>query len=182
MILLGKTTKYKQMQLPYYIQKQLYRGGRHISTVEGAFGEARAQDYAGVKSYVGEGVNITAGTPKIDLEGNITNESELTFSSANTNKTYLQDWISRYYNTNETNIISRSFTKLREVIVTYNLPKVVLEKTFINRASVSVVGRNLFYFAQTKDLDIEQYGGGEAGSSIQTPTTRRYGVNLNITF
>ena len=165
-----------------YIQKQTFRGGRHIATIEGAFGEARAQDYAGVKSYVGEGVNITAGTPKLDIEGNITNESELTFSAANANKTYLQDWISRYYNTNESNMISRSFTKLREVVITYNLPKALLDKTFINRASVSVVGRNLFYFAQTKDLDIEQYGGSEVGSGIQTPTTRRYGVNLNITF
>ena len=145
-------------------------------------GEARAQDVLGVKSYVGEGVNITAGTPKLDIEGNIINESELTFSAANANKTYLQDWISRYYNTNESNMISRSFTKLREVVITYNLPKALLDKTFINRASVSVVGRNLFYFAQTKDLDIEQYGGAEVGSGIQTPTTRRYGVNLNITF
>jgi hypothetical protein len=165
-----------------YIQKQTFRGGRHIATVEGEMGLAREQDYLGVKSFVGEGVNITSGTPKVDVEGNITNESELTFSSSNTNKTYLQDWISRYYNTNESNMISRSFTKLREVIITYNLPQAMLDKTFINRASVSLVGRNLFYFAETKDLDIEQYGGTEVGSGLQTPTTRRYGVNLNITF
>jgi TonB-linked SusC/RagA family outer membrane protein len=169
-------------QIEDYIQKQTFRGGRHIATVEGEMGEARYQDYLGVKSYVGEGVNLTSGAIKVDNEGNITNEGELTFNSGNSNATFLQDWISRYYNTNETNMISRTFSKLREVIVTYNIPSSVLSKTFMNRASVSFVGRNLLYFAEKKDLDIEQYGGIEGGSSLQTPTTRRYGVNLNITF
>jgi hypothetical protein len=165
-----------------YVQKQTFRGGRHIATVQGEMGEARYQDYLGVKSYVGEGVNLTSGAIKIDQEGNITNESELTFNSGNTNATFLQDWISRYYNTNETNMISRTFSKLREVIFTYNIPSSALSKTFINRASVSFVGRNLLYFAEKKDIDIEQYGGYEGGSGLQTPTTRRYGLNLNITF
>jgi TonB-linked SusC/RagA family outer membrane protein len=169
-------------QIEDYIQKQTFRGGRHIETVQGAFGEARAQDVLGVKSYVGSGVNISAGSAVVDNEGNLTNESELSFTSGNTNATFLQDWISRYYNTNETNMISRTFSKLREVILTYQLPAAVLEKTFINRASVSLVGRNILYFAEKKDLDIEQYGGYEGGSSLQTPTTRRYGINLNITF
>ncbi len=164
-----------------YIQKQTFRGGRHIETVEGALGEARYQDYLGVKAYEGAGVNIVTGTPQIDLEGNITNESELTFAT-NTNKTFAQDWVSRYYNTNETNLISRTFSKVREVIITYNLPSSVLQKTFIKRASVSLVGRNLFYFAEKTDMDIEQYGGTQVGGGLQTPTTRRYGVNLNITF
>jgi TonB-linked SusC/RagA family outer membrane protein len=165
-----------------YVQKQTFRGGRHIATVQGEMGEARYQDYLGVKSFVGDGVNLTGGAVELDNEGNITNESELTFGPANANVTFLQDWISRYYNANESNMISRTFSKLREVIITYNLPSDVLSKTFINRASISLVGRNLFYFAEKKDLDIEQYGGYEGGSSLQTPTTRRYGVNLNITF
>lgn len=164
-----------------FIQKQTFRGGRHIETTQGAIGTAREQDLLGVKSYVGAGVNIISGTPKVDLEGNITNESELTFG-ANANKTYAQDWISRYYNTNEANLISRSFSKIREVIVTYNLPSTMLNKTFIRKASISLVGRNLFYFAQKKDMDIEQYGGTEVGGGLQTPTTRRYGLNLNVIF
>jgi hypothetical protein len=80
----------------------------HIETVQGAMGEARYQDYLGVKSYEGPGLVVTSGTPVIDNEGHITNMNELTFAP-NTSPTYLQDWISRYYNTNESNIISRSF-------------------------------------------------------------------------
>jgi TonB-linked SusC/RagA family outer membrane protein len=165
-----------------YIQQQTFRGGRHIETVHGAMGEARYQDYLGVKSYVGPGLVLTSGTPAIDNEGHITNMSELTFAP-NTNPTYLQDWISRYYNTNEGNLISRSFAKLREVTLTYNIPSSALGNSFIKRGSISFIGRNLFYFAEKTDLDIEQYGDYTSpGSGLQTPTMRRYGVNLNFTF
>jgi TonB-linked SusC/RagA family outer membrane protein len=163
-----------------YIQQQTFRGGRHIETVQGAMGEARYQDYLGVKSWVGPGVVVTGGTPVIDNEGNITNEDELTFAP-NTNPTYLQDWISRYYNTNESNLMSRSFVKLREITLGYSFPASVLENTFIKRASISFIGRNLLYFADKKDIDIDQYG-VEPGSGLQSPSLRRYGVNINIIF
>ncbi len=165
-----------------YIQQQTFRGGRHIETVEGAMGDARYQDYLGVKSWVGPGVVLTSGTPVVDKEGTITNMGELSFAP-NTNATYLQDWISRYYNTNEGNIMSRTFAKLREVSLTYNLPSKVLASTFMKRASVSLIGRNLLYFAHKKDVDIEQYGDyNTPGSGLQTPSLRRYGVNINFTF
>jgi TonB-linked SusC/RagA family outer membrane protein len=188
------TIRYKSVSLSFqfdgrvggviedYIQKQTFRGGRHIATVQGEFGDARYQDYLGVKSFVGEGVNLTGGAIQLDNEGNITNESELSFNSGNATATYLQDWISRYYNTNETNIISRTFSKLREVIVTYNVPTKTLSNTFIKSASVSLIGRNLLYFAEKKDMDIEQYGGSDGAGGLQTPTTRRFGVNVNLTF
>jgi len=165
-----------------YVQQQTFRGGRHIATVQGEMGEARYQDYLGVKSWVGPGVVITSGTPVIDIEGNLTNADELTFAP-NTNATFLQDWISRYYNTNESNIMSRSYAKLREVVFSYNFPSSLLQKTFMRQASISFVGRNLLYFAEKKDIDIEQYASYDVTrSGLQTPTLRRYGFNLNITF
>ena len=165
-----------------YIQQQTFRGGRHIETVQGAMGEARYQDYLGVKSWIGPGVQVTSGTPIVNNEGKITNMDELTFAP-NATPTFLQDWISRNYNTNEQNIISRTFSKLREVSITYNFPAPVLQRTFIKRASVSLIGRNLLYFAEKKDIDIEQYGNYlTPGSGLQTPSMRRYGVNINFTF
>jgi hypothetical protein len=165
-----------------YVQQQTFRGGRHIETVQGEMGEARYQDYLGVKSWVGPGVVITSGTPRVDREGNLINDGELSYAE-NTTATYLQDWISRYYNTNESNLMSRSFAKLREVVISYNLPSTLLERTFMKRASISLIGRNLLYFAEKKDLDIEQYASyTSTGSGLQTPTTRRYGINLNVTF
>jgi hypothetical protein len=80
-------------------------------------------------------------------------------------------------------LISKTFAKLREVTLTYNLSSSVLGNNgFIKNASISLVGRNLLYFAKHKDLDIDQYAGSQGASTLQTPTTKRYGVNLNLTF
>jgi len=164
-----------------YIQRQTFRGGRHIETVEGAMGEARLNDTKGVKSWVGEGVKIAGnGRLNYDADGNVTNFAELQFAPNDT-KTFLQDYISRRYGPNGGNLMSRSFAKLREVVIGYTLPSALTGRLGIRQASISLVGRNLLYFAEKKDIDLEQYLGG-GSSSLQTPTTRRYGVNLNLTF
>jgi len=165
-----------------YIQQQTFRGGRNIQTVQGAMGDARYQDYKGVKSWVGQGVVISNGAAiNYDNNGNVTNYKDMQFAP-NTTKTFLQDYISVYYNTNEANIISKTFAKLREVVIGYTLPQSLLGRSFIRQANVSFVGRNLLYFASHKDVDIEQYAADQGSSSLQTPTTRRYGFNVNVTF
>jgi TonB-linked SusC/RagA family outer membrane protein len=166
--------------LSNYIQKQTFRGGRHIDLATGDMLAAHEQDVLGVKSYIGEGVQITGGTAlKFDADGKVTNYNELKYAP-NATKQFLQDWVSRYYNSDEGNLMSRSFGMLREVVVGYTLPNGILGKTF-QEVSVSFVGRNLFYFAEKKDIDLNQYvGGGSSGT--QTPSTRRYGINLALKF
>ncbi len=151
---------------------------------EGALGEARYQDYLGNKTYVGEGVKIVSGTPVYHpVTGVITNYKDLTFAP-NDIKTFAQDYVSRYNSTAEGNLMSKTFSKLREITLGYTLPTAILGKSFIRSASIAFVGRNLFYFTDKKhnDVDIDQYAGSQNSSSLQTPTVKRYGVNLNITF
>ncbi|MDQ6478239.1 SusC/RagA family TonB-linked outer membrane protein [Dyadobacter sp. LHD-138] len=172
-----------------HVQKQTFRGGRNAQLGEGALGEARLKDWEGFKAgskdsknYLGEGVQISNGKAlNFDTDGKITNMSELTFAP-NATKQYVQDWVSRYYNSDEGNLMSRSFAMLREVVIGYSVPASWLAKSKIVRnASVSLVGRNLLYFAEKKDIDLNQYiSGGE--SSPQTPSMRRYGINVNLTF
>lgn len=165
-----------------YIEKKTYQGGRHINTVLGDMGAARLNDVKGVKSYVGQGVVVSNGQAIVyDSDGYVTNYSSLQFAP-NTTATYLQDYISRYYGTDASTVISRTFVKLREVVLTYNVPQAYLKKSFIKQASISFVGRNLLYFAERSDIDIEQYAGTDGSSGLQTPTTRRFGFNLNINF
>ncbi|MES2647429.1 MAG: SusC/RagA family TonB-linked outer membrane protein [Bacteroidota bacterium] len=167
-----------------YVRRQSFRGGRHIETVEGALGEARYQDYLGVKSYVGEGVQLASGTPTYDaVTGVITNYKELTFTP-NTVKTYAQDYISRYNSQAEGNLMSKTFAKIREITVGYNIPSSVLGKSFVHAASISFVGRNLFYITDKKykDVDIDQYAGSQTSTSLQSPTVKRFGFNINVTF
>ncbi len=170
-----------------YVQRQLFRGGRHGETIEGAMGLARFEDTKGIKSYVGEGVVVSNGLAiKTDVDGNITNYSELQFAP-NTTKQFLQDYLGRRYSPNGGNLMSRSFGKLREIVIGYTLPSSILQKTFIKQASISVVGRNLLYFAEKKDIDLDQFAFSTSfqpsgRSDLQSPTTRRFGFNLNLTF
>ncbi len=175
-----------------YIRRQTFRGGRNIETTQGAMGVARQADWEKQKAgldknpqidgnYLGEGVRLASGTIKYDQNGNITNYSELTFV-ANDRKTYLQDYISRYYSPASSSLMSKTFSKLREITLTYQLPKQLIGKgRFIRSATVSLVGRNLLYFADQKDIDLDNYIGTNY-SGLQSPTAKRYGFNFNLTF
>jgi hypothetical protein len=90
-------------------------------------------------------------------------------------------------------MISRSFAKLREASIGYSLPSSMLNGSFIKKATFSIVGRNLLYFAARKDIDLDQYASGYDASSralvgydgstnLTSPTARRYGFNLHLTF
>ncbi len=172
-----------------YVEQKTYQGGRHFLTGESPMLEARQNDAINVKSYIGDGVVIsTGGSLKYDALGKISNLSELQFAP-NTTKQFLQDWIARYYGTAESTLISRTFGKLREVVVAYQLPTDLVKKVGLQKVVVSLTGRNLLYWAARKDVDVEQFVGiasgnyGQGGrSDLQTPTLRRFGVNLNVTF
>ncbi|RIV20487.1 SusC/RagA family TonB-linked outer membrane protein [Fibrisoma montanum] len=165
-----------------YIKQKTYQGGRNLETAQGAIGDARKQDVLGVKAYVGEGVQVSNGAViKYDPQtGAITNYGELQFTP-NTTKTFAQDYIARVYGQTEAFLISRSYAKLREVVIGYTLPSTLLNRVGVRQATVSLVGRNLLYFAERNDLDLDQFVNGGI-SDLQTPTTRRYGINLNLTF
>ena len=172
------------------IQRQTFRGGRHIETVQdnltdangNSMANAREADTRGEKTWLGEGVQVASGSIKYDpITGEITNYDELTFKS-NETQTYLQDYVSRYYGQFEPNIMKKDYMKLRELTITYNIPTSFMGKTF-KGASVSLVGRNLIYFAKgLNDLDLDQFPGMTGYSALQSPTMRRYGVNINLTF
>jgi hypothetical protein len=169
-----------------YVRKKTFQGGRHIETVEGAFGASRYDDTRGVKSYLGEGVQVSNGAAIVfdPVTGLITNYSALQFT-ANGTKTYVQDYVSRVHSIPEPNMMSKSYLKLREVVLSYIIPEKILGKKFIKNASVSFVARNILYFMKDKkfnDVDIDQYAGSQSGTNLQTPTTRSYGINLNFVF
>lgn len=168
------------------------QGGANIATVEGAIGKSRLDDdaNAGVASYkgtyVGQGVQVSNNVAiKYDNLGHITNYNDLQFTK-NTATSTVQTWATQYYGQiMEGSLVSKTYAKLREVQVGYDLPERWLHKTMIRRASFSVVGRNLLYFYKDnryKGIDIEQFNTAVTTSTLQTPTTRRYGLNLNVVF
>ncbi|GHN01996.1 SusC/RagA family TonB-linked outer membrane protein [Cytophagales bacterium WSM2-2] len=173
-----------------YLYKKLLQGGRDISTIQGAYGEARLAEFNQnpnndpnniPKTYVGQGV-VASGPLVLDGDGHATNLNSLTYTP-NTVANSLQDYINRETGFDERTLIDKSFAKLRQVTLTYNLPQQFLRRSGIRQASVSLVGRNLLYFASRKDIDLDQFIGTSTSSQVlQSPTLRRYGVNINLTF
>lgn len=86
------------------------------------------------------------------------------------------------------NIIDKSFTKLREVNLSYTLPASTLEKLPFAGLQVSLIGRNLFLWTpvdnQFIDPEVTTFGNGigaDFGEFSANPTTRSYGFALTFT-
>ncbi len=175
-----------------YLHNKTMRGGANIETAQGALGEARdlddqhAGDATWQGAYVGKGVVVSNSVPvEYDTQtGAITNYDALEFEANNTT-TQVQDYVSKYYNISKANLMSKTFTKLREVTLSYDLPANLLQNYGISRFTVSVVGRNLIYFYKDKhfkDVDLDQYNYSTSSTGLQSPTTRRFGFNINVVF
>ena len=89
---------------------------------------------------------------------------------------------------NEGAIFDASYVKLREAGITYALPQSILSNvSFIRAASISLIGRNLaMLYSNHSQIDPEfnVSGGNLQGALSYTtiPSTRSFGVNLNLTF
>lgn len=181
------------------VMRKGIEGGSNIATIEGAVGAARDYEFRHYKdpgfkgTYIGEGVQISNNTTiQYDpTTGIITNMGALQFKPNATPSTYIQDYVSRFFNNFEHTSVAKTYAKLREVVITYSVPKKFLGKnSFISKIDVSLVGRNLLYFfpSRFRDIDVDQYSGRTIYNSnsrepnLQTPTTRSYGFNVNFVF
>lgn len=80
--------------------------------------------------------------------------------------------------------------RLREVVLGYTIPKSLLSKTPFGSARVSLTGRNLWYLAPNFpkhtnfDPEISQFGNTNAQGFefAATPSVKRWGFNVNLTF
>ena len=86
-------------------------------------------------------------------------------------------------------VISRSFLKLREVSLTYDVPRKFLAKTPFKQLQVSAIGRNLFMWTPSEnnfvDPEATNYGNdinSEFGEFTAAPTTRTFGGSIKVTF
>ncbi len=167
-----------------YVRKKTLQGGRHIESATGALGAARPYDEANIAAYTGDGVNLSGGAIALDpITGQITNMKNLS-EVKNATKSQVQPFVTRMASIPDLNIIKKTYAKLREVTLTYTVPANKIKSTsFFRSATVSLVARNLLYFfpSQYKDVDVDQYT-QNSGSGLQTPTTRSFGFNVNLSF
>ncbi|WP_418603308.1 SusC/RagA family TonB-linked outer membrane protein [Hwangdonia sp.] len=83
-------------------------------------------------------------------------------------------------------IYDAGFVKLRELSIGYNVPSKFLDKTFIRKASISAVGRNLWLIHSNVDnIDPESSYNASNAQGLDffaMPQSTTFGFNVNLTF
>ncbi|WKN45091.1 SusC/RagA family TonB-linked outer membrane protein [Tunicatimonas pelagia] len=88
----------------------------------------------------------------------------------------------------ENYVIDQTNVRLRELSITYRFPQSLLDGNFLKSASVSLIGRNLFFLYKGFEggFDPEMtLGTSNAGQGILLygmPTPRSYGFSVNVNF
>ena len=174
-----------------------YRGGHKTY-----FGIERTMLFTGTSYLSG-----TAGRQRFVFPNSVIETTD-----ANGNTTYVENtnitiadggddyWFGTYYDGTANLVVSAASWRLRELALNFDFPKKWLNAIggFIQSASLSVVGRNLFfwtpstniwgdpdftYAGATSDITATTYNTNITGyTSYNTPPTRSWGFNFQLTF
>ncbi|MDC8105383.1 SusC/RagA family TonB-linked outer membrane protein [Chryseobacterium sp. PTM-20240506] len=94
-----------------------------------------------------------------------------------------------YRSVGEEFVVDGTALKVREIALSYDLPKSILSNTFVNSLSIGVYARNPFFIyakdnRNYSDPETASTSGNAAGIALngQYPSIRNFGFNLNVTF
>jgi hypothetical protein len=178
------TFTYKNLSLSFSVDGRL--GGLIYSTTnqkmwwggtaKGTVTPFRDDANAGNSTYVGPVVVVTSGSVEYDSYGNIVSDSRK--FAANTKPV---NYISFMQSTsgamlNNYFYYSGSYLKMRELVLTYQLPSRWMKGVFTG-ASVSFIANNLFILAKIPNVDPDA-----ERDDLQTPSMRSMGLNFNVRF
>jgi TonB-linked SusC/RagA family outer membrane protein len=165
--------------MPSLTVEKMWWGGKHPASVM-----YRDEEYAaGEPVYVPEGVNVVSGELVRDAQGNIVEDTRE--YQPNTTAVGWQQWSQNYpYRAGVTesesemfaNILDRSFVKLRNVSLTYDVTD-LFRSTGFTKVSVTAFGYNL---AILKSADIIDPDFGN-DNDLQDPSTRYLGLKVDLT-
>ncbi len=99
-----------------------------------------------------------------------------------------QDYWRRLNSILEAVIQDGTYVKLRNVSLSYDVPKKLVEKTFVKGATFSVTGRNLWIYSPHftgADPEVSSFGssnGSQGIYSFSTPTSRSINFSLKVSF
>lgn len=135
------------------------------------------------KPYVIKGVKVVSGTAEYDQYGNITKDTRV-FEPNDVETTY-QQYITDLHGSSAwggngtwDDTYSKTFFKMRELSLVYNIPSRYLNKVWIKDASVAFVGQNVFLWA--KDFKYSDPDGGS--EDFADPAVRNLGFNVKLSF
>ena len=150
--------------------------------------------YGGVYYSYGRGYRMFFGTDKRSLEGRV---DGIIYDGINENTgapnavaipALNKQFLEIFSNQIVTNMmLDATNVKMKEIVLTYNVPKRVIQNSPIQSLSISAIGTNLFFiYNPAGDIDPEGgYSSGTTGTYMELgslPSTRSYGLNFNINF
>lgn len=182
---LSNTLSYKNVSLSFLFDGRL--GGLMYSntnqkmwwggTSKGTVNQYREDAVNGEDNYVGQGVIVTGGAVSYDVNGNITEDTRQ-YAPNNVPVNYISFMQTTSNNQNKNyHYYKESFIKLREVTLTYQFKGKLLESTPFNSLDISLVGRNLWLSSKIPNVDPDS-----GVDSLQAPSTRNIGFNINMKF
>lgn len=96
---------------------------------------------------------------------------------------------SAYTSVGEEFVVDGTALKVREIALSYDLPKSILQNTFVNSLTIGVYARNPFFIyakdnRNFNDPETANTTGNAAGVAVtgQYPSMRTFGFNFNVTF
>ncbi len=157
-------------------------GGTYVSFTEAITACNGILDY----TTIGREGNLLFGRDVFKGETGVTETGE-TNEATTTAELFWNNVGGRNNPTAEAFIREATNIRMREMILGYNLPKSLVSKSPFTSARVSLVGRNLFFFMnKAKETDPEILNSSsntdEGREAFALPTTRTFGVSLNLGF
>lgn len=155
-------------------------GNHPESVVDARFLDAAT---AGSKNYIGEGVKVISGDVSFDTYGNILDDTRA-YAPNDVALDYMTYTKALHKGTawggspSPVDTYSTTFLKMRELSITYNVPKSFSDKVNAKNISISAVGQNLLLWA--KDFKYSDPDGGS--DDFSDPSQRYIGFNVKLDF
>jgi hypothetical protein len=139
----------------------------------------------GTKNYIGKGVKIVSGSVDYDTYGNIIPGTDTREFAPNDIPTTYEAYMGSLHrgtawggSASSVDIYSGTFFKLRELSLTYSVPKAICAKFKAEQLSISAIGQNVLFWA--KDFKYSDPDGGS--ENFADPSQRFLGFNIKIGF
>jgi TonB-linked SusC/RagA family outer membrane protein len=126
--------------------------------------------------FLAEGVKIVSGEVKYDQYGRITSDTRV-FAPNDVYVSY-ESYIKNYWRSGEQLVLDATFLKVREMSVTYNVPKKISSRLGASDIALSLIGQNLLLW--TKEYRFADPDRNE--DDLPSPSVRYVGFNLNVKF
>jgi len=166
--------------IPSITESYMWRSGNHPESV---VPERYLDATTGNPSYTGEGVYVVSGEATYDAYGNILTDTR-EYAPNDVAVTY-QSYVNSLHRSfawggsaSSLDIKDATYLKLREISLTYHLPKAICSKFAAQEGSISFIGQNVLMWA--KEF---KYSDPDAGrENFSDPSIRYLGFSVKLVF